>query len=104
METGSILESVLLALPPAEPSVAQRPVRHREWALAISAMATAAVLTLFVVRRSSTVPVVDAGPDLPIVAEAPENTTVMTFQTDDPQVTIVWFFQNGQTTEKGGST
>ncbi len=103
-ETGSILESVLLALPPAEPPAVQRPLRHRGWALALSAMAAAVVLTLWVVRRPSNAPIVDAGPDLPIVAEAPENTTVMTFQTDDPQVTIVWFFQNGQTPENGGST
>ena len=38
----------------------------------------------------------------PVVEQTDPGVTVMTFQTDDPKVTIVWFFQKEPDQENGG--
>ena len=98
----SLAEAVLFGLPPAGGRIIKKTTGRRSWRFALPAMAAAAALTLLMVHRQpARLP--EGCHDLPVVVDAPENTTVMTFKTDDPKITVVWFFQNDQPNELGGS-
>jgi len=101
-DSPSLAEAVLLGLPPAKRRIIKESTGRRSWRFALPAMAAAVTLALLMVQRQPT-RLPEVYQHLPVVVEAPENTTVMTFKTDDPKITVVWFFKNNQRPEEGGS-
>ena len=74
-------------------------------AWAFPAIAVAAVFFFFLIRgdlfkEKSSKETFTSHRALPLVEKTEPGVTVMTFQTDDPKVTIVWFFQNDNLKDK----
>ena len=79
-------------------SFSQRKLRTRI-AWAVSALSVGVIFLLVLIRgevfkRAGSENAFTSPRSLPLVEKAEPGVTVMTFQTDDPKITIVWFFQN----------
>jgi hypothetical protein len=108
-KTDDLWERVLYRLPQerraAAASVPPRPKRHGLMFVPAAAAIAVVLILMFsgdgTRRRNGTPSQLDAvRSKIPLVKPTDHGVTVLTFQTDDPRVTIAWFFEEEPTEEE----